>query len=317
MNAPLYSLRNKKIWVAGHGGLVGSALVRALEGRGHRVLKAGRAVLDCRDQAAVMAWMQANRPDAVIVAAAKVGGIGANISAPAEFLYDNLIIEANIIHGAYVCGVEKLLFLGSSCIYPKDAPNPITPDALLGGALEPTNAPYALAKIAGIELCRSYRRQYDCDFIAAMPCNVYGVGDRFDAAHSHVIPALLMRAHQGKARGERIFSVWGSGRPRREFIYADDLAAALLMLLEGYSGEEPVNIGGGDDITIAALAALILQAVDWSADIVFDAGQPDGVARKLLDSSVMRGMGWAPSTPLPEGLRRSYDWFCRQKSGLS
>ena len=307
--AQIYSLKNKKIWVAGHNGLVGSAMARLLESKGHEVLTVGRAALDLRNQEGVQRWMEEHKPDVVVLAAAKVGGIGANMAAPADFIYDNLMIEANVIHGAYLCGVEKLLFLGSSCIYPKDAPSPIKEDALLSGALEPSNAPYALAKITGIEMCKAYRAQYGCDFISAMPCNLYGPGDNFDLQSAHVIPALMAKARAAKVAGDKVLSVWGSGKPRREFLYSDDLAAALLVLLERYSDSNPVNIGTGEDITITALAAEIMHAIDFDGALEFDDKKPDGVFEKRLDTQVIKALGWEPVTSLQDGLARLYDWY--------
>jgi len=305
----IYPLKNKTIWVAGHNGLVGSAVVRLLEAQGYEVLTVSRAGLDLRDQGAVQRWMSEHRPDVVVLAAAKVGGIGANMAAPAEFIYDNLMIEANVIHGAYLCGVEKLLFLGSSCIYPKDAQSPIKEDALMSGALEPSNAPYALAKIAGTQMCRAYRAQYGCDFISVMPCNLYGPNDNFDLERGHVIPALMAKAHAAKRAGDKVLSVWGSGRPRREFLYSDDLAAALLVLLERYSGPAPVNVGTGEDISIAELAEEIKCVTGFDGALEFQANKPDGVFEKRLDTSVVRSMGWAPQISLQDGLGRLYDWY--------
>lgn len=302
-----YSLKNKKIWVAGHTGLVGSSLFRRLEGEPCEVLTVSKNALDCRDQKAVRDWMAANKPDAIIIAAAKVGGIAANINAPAEFLYDNLMIEANIIHNAYEVGVEKLLFLGSSCMYPKDAPNPLKPEYLMSGAFEPTNAPYALAKMAGLELCRTYRTQYGCDFISAIPCNLYGPGDNFEPGTAHVIPALMMRMLKAKERGDQEFEVWGSGKPLREFLYATDLADALVFLLVNYSGEEPVNIGSAEEISIADLAVLIAQITNFSGKLVFNTGKPDGIGRKCMDSTKVTAMGWSPKTPLEIGLIHTLD----------
>lgn len=305
----IYSLKNKTIWVAGHNGLVGSAMVRLLESKGYEVLTASRAGLDLRDQQAVQRWMGAHKPDVVVLAAAKVGGIGANMAAPAEFIYDNLMIEANVIHGAYMCGVEKLLFLGSSCIYPKDTQSPIGENSLMSGALEPSNAPYALAKIAGIEMCKSYRAQYGCDFISAMPCNLYGPNDNFDLASSHVIPALMAKAHAAKLAGAEVLPVWGSGRPRREFLYSDDLAAALLVLLERYSGAAPVNVGTGEDIAIVALAEEIKHITGFEGKLEFEPGKPNGVFEKRLDTCVINGLGWSPQISLKDGLARLYGWY--------
>ncbi len=304
-----YSLQNKNIWIAGHNGLVGSALCRRLERENCSILSAKRAELDCRDQVAVLAWMRLNKPDAVIIAAAKVGGIAANMNAPAEFLYDNLMIAANIIHAAYESGAQKLLFLGSSCIYPKDAQNPITEEALLTGSLEPTNAPYALAKIAGVKLCESYRAQYGCDFISAMPCNLYGPGDNFDLENAHVIPALIRKAHEAVISGASELEIWGSGKPRREFMYVDDLADALVFLLQHYSGAAPVNIGAGGDVTIAALAETIANIVGFKGALRFNDSRPDGVSQKLLDCTIMREKGWKPSVSLEYGLSQTYEWY--------
>ncbi|HBR68246.1 MAG TPA: GDP-fucose synthetase [Rhodospirillaceae bacterium] len=300
-----YSLSGKKIWIAGALGMVGAALTRRLEGEN---LLDDRKI-DLRDQHATREWVQKNHPDVVIVAAAKVGGIKANSDYPAEFLYDNLMIEANVIHAAHEAGVEKLLFLGSSCIYPRMAAQPIEEDALLSGPLEPTNEAYAVAKIAGLKLCAAYRKQYGCDFISAMPCNLYGPGDKFDAQNSHVIPALIIKAHAAKTSGAKTLEVWGSGKPLREFLYADDLADALVFLLENYSGAMPVNVGSGEEVSIAALAAMVAETVGFKGDLVFDASKPDGTPRKVMDSGRIRGAGWAPSVDLQDGLRRAYEWY--------
>lgn len=313
-DTPLYSLSGKRIYVAGHSGLVGSALLRRLARENCEILSAPRDLLDGRDQSAVLRWMQEKRPDAVIVAAAKVGGIKANMDAPAAFLYDNLMIAANIIHAAHVTGVEKLLFLGSSCIYPKEAQNPIPESALMSGALEPTNAPYALAKIAGIGLCEAYRAQYGCDFITAMPCNLYGPNDNFDLDSAHVIPALIRKAHEAKLSNVPEMIVWGSGKPRREFLHVDDLADALVFLMQHYSGVAPVNIGAGEDMPIADLARKIAGVAGFSGALRYDASKPDGVAGKLLDTSFMRSLGWKPSLSLEEGLRRTYCWYVQNEN---
>lgn len=304
-----YDLAGKRIWVAGHNGLVGRATVKALQERGVTVLSASREGLDLTSQAQVRDWMSAHKPDAVIMAAGRVGGIGANAAYPAAFLYENLMMAANVIHSAYECGVERLLYLGSSCIYPKDAALPLSPDALLSGALEPTNEGYALAKICGVRLCRFYRAQYGCDFMSAMPCNLYGPGDRFDQEDSHVIPALMMKAHAAKMAGAPALQVWGSGKPLREFLYVEDLAAGLVFALERYTGAAPLNIGSGEEITIADLARMIAHVTGYQGELVFDTDKPDGVLRKVMDSSVIRQAGWSPRFSLEEGLRQTYAWY--------
>jgi GDP-L-fucose synthase len=307
--AVAYPLDGKRVWVAGHGGMVGSALQRALEGEGCDVLTVGRAALDLRRQEAVEAWLAAARPQAVLVAAATVGGILANQAAPGAFLYDNLMIAANVIAAAHRVGVEKLLFLGSSCIYPRAAAQPISEDALLGGPLEPTNQWYAVAKIAGVKLCQAYRQQYGCDFIAALPTNLYGPGDSFDDRSAHVIPALIGRMHGAAIAGRPEVAVWGSGRARREFLYVDDCAAALVHLMKVYSDARPVNVGTGSDITIAALAELIRAAVGYRGRLVFDREMPDGTPVKRLDISTLRGLGWQARTGLEDGLARTCAWY--------
>lgn len=310
----MLSLRNKRIWVAGHQGLVGQALARALPATGASVLTVPRSELDLRNQQATRHWLQQHNPDMVIVAAATVGGIGDNQARPADFLYDNLMIEANIIHEAAQLGVEKLLFLGSSCIYPREAAQPIAPAALLSGPLEPTNEAYALAKIAGVRLVQSYARQYGCRFITAMPCNLYGPGDRFDLARSHVIPALILKMHQARLRQQAQLELWGTGQPLREFLYVDDLAAACLRLLQIYEGDAPVNIGSSLEISIAALAKQVAVTVGYQGTISFNPAHPDGTPRKILDSTVMRGLGWQPSVPLGQGLALTYEWFCNHQA---
>lgn len=305
----VYSLKNKTIFVAGHNGLVGSALCRRLEQEDCTLLTANKDTLDLRDQGAVQKWMSANKPDAVIMAAAKVGGIGANIDAPAEFLFDNLMIEANVIHSAYECGVEKLLFLGSSCIYPKDAPQPMKEEYVLSGALEPTNEAYAIAKIAGIKLCQTYRKQYGCDFISAMPCNLYGPQDTFDTENSHVIPALILKMHHAKNEGAGRVKLWGSGTPLREFLYVDDLADGLVFMMKNYSGDAPLNIGSGEEISIKELAVMIAEIVGFDGEIIFDSDKPDGVSRKLLCSKRLNEKKWHSKMGLFDGIRLTYDWF--------
>jgi len=306
---PIFELAGQRVWVAGHRGMVGSALVRRLKLESCETIIAGRETIDLRRQDGVERWMAKTRPDVVIIAAATVGGILANNTRPVDFLYDNLMIESNIIESARNTGVRKLLFLGSSCIYPRLAPQPIQEDALLTGPLEPTNQWYAVAKIAGIMLCRAYRRQYGCDFISAMPTNLYGAIDNFDLDSSHVVPALIAKAHAAKLAGSDEIVVWGTGSPRREFLEVDDLADALVFLLRHYSGEGHVNIGVGDDITIRELAEMIMRVVGVEGRLQFDPSKPDGVPQKLLDSSLLQSMGWRPHIGLEEGLRKTYTWY--------
>lgn len=304
-----YDLAGKRVWVTGHRGMVGGAIVRRLAGEPCEILTVERNELDLCRQDAVEAWMAANKPDAVIMAAAKVGGIHANATYPADFLHDNLVIETNIIDAAFTVGVEKLLFLGSSCIYPREAPQPMTEDALLGGPLEPTNEWYAVAKIAGIKLCQAYRRQHGCDFISAMPTNLYGPGDNFHPTDGHVPAALLRRFHEAKTAGLSEVTVWGTGRPRREFLHVDDLADACVLLLKSYSGEGHVNVGTGEDVSIAEFAEAVRRVVGWEGRLVFDPSRPDGPPRKVLDVSRLAAMGWRAATPLDEGLHGYYRWF--------
>jgi GDP-L-fucose synthase len=304
-----YDLAGKRVWVAGHRGMVGSAIVRRLASERCEVLATPRREVDLRRQADVEVWVAKHKPDAIFVAAATVGGILANDSRPAEFLYDNLAIETNIIHAAYRSGTQKLLFLGSSCIYPQLAPQPMREDALLTGPLEPTNQWYAVAKIAGIMMCRAYRRQYGCDFISAMPTNLYGPNDNFDLQSSHVIPALMAKAHAAKISKANEMVVWGTGSPRREFMYADDLADALVFLMRHYSEEPHVNVGVGYDVTIRELAQLITQTVQFDGKLSYDSSKKDGTPRKLMDSNVLLAMGWTPSTDLETGLKQTYKWY--------
>jgi GDP-L-fucose synthase len=289
--------------------MVGSAVVKRLDSEDCEVLTIPQTELDLRNQQAVERWMTKVRPEVVVLAAAKVGGIMANHTYPVDFLYDNLMIETNIINSAWRTGVSKLLFLGSSCIYPKFAPQPIKENALLGGPLEPTNQWYAIAKISGIMLCQAYRRQHECDFISAMPTNLYGPNDNFDLSSGHVLPALLVKAHDAKQNRSRNFELWGTGSPRREFLHVSDLADAIVYLLQFYSGEQHVNVGFGSDLTIFELAHLIKDIVGFEGDIVFDRTKPDGTPRKLLDSSLITSMGWAPRVDLEAGLRSTYNWF--------
>ena len=299
--------RDARIYVAGHGGMVGSALVRLLKAQGYSdVVVRSSKELDLRDAAAVEAFYAYEKPDYVFVAAAKVGGIWANATYPAEFLRDNLAIELNVIHGAHVHGVRKLLFLGSSCIYPKFAEQPIREEALLTGALEPTNEPYALAKIAGIHLCTTYRRQYGSNFISAMPTNLYGPGDSYDLANSHVLPALLRKVHSAHVSGAGEVEVWGTGTPRREFLHVDDLAEACLYLMLHYDGAEWVNVGTGEDLSIKELAEMICGVVGYGGRLVWDTSKPDGTPRKLLDVSRIHGLGWHHRIALEDGIAQVY-----------
>jgi GDP-L-fucose synthase len=297
-----------KIYVAGHRGMVGSALVRRLTAGGFdNLVTRTHAELDLLDQRDVNAFLADERPDYVFIAAAKVGGILANNQYRADFIYQNLMIEANLIHGAHLAGVQKLMLLGSSCIYPRDCPQPIREDYLLTGPLEPTNEPYAIAKIAGIKLCESYNRQHGRQYISAMPTNLYGPNDNYDLATSHVLPALLRKAHEARERGDAEYTVWGSGTPRREFLYVDDLADACVHLMQsGYDGAL-VNIGTGEDVTIRELAETVMEVVGFKGRIVFDASKPDGTPQKLLDVSRLAGLGWHWKTPLRDGIKQAYD----------
>ncbi len=304
-----YSLTGKRIFVAGHRGMVGSAISRRLEGENCTVLTAGRAELDLMDQASVRAWFAREKPDAVFLAAAKVGGILANDSFPADFLYDNLMIEANVIEASFRSGVGKLMFLGSSCIYPKFAEQPIREDSLLTGALEPTNEWYAVAKIAGIKLCQAYRRQHGCDYISAMPTNLYGPGDNFDPQSSHVLPALIRKAHEAREAGADSMTIWGTGAPRREFLHVDDLADACVFLMQTYSDDSHVNVGSGSDIAIRDLAELVGKVVGFTGAIVTDPSKPDGTPRKLMDNAMLAGMGWSPRIALEDGIAGAYQAF--------
>jgi GDP-L-fucose synthase len=308
-NNIIFPLEGKRVWVAGHRGMVGSAIVRRLASEGCEILTAGRDVLDLERQSAVEAWIAANKPDAIFMAAAKVGGIMANDTYPADFLYNNLVIETNIVDAAWRSGVGKVLFLGSSCIYPKFAPQPITEDSLLTGPLEPTNEWYAIAKIAGIKLAQAYRKQHGCDFISAMPTNLYGIGDNFDLNSSHVMPALIRKAHEAKLAGADSITIWGTGTPRREFLNADDCADACVFLMKTYSDFEHVNVGSGEDITILELARLVCEVVGFEGEIITDRSKPDGTPRKLMSADKLRGMGWRPKIELREGLERTYRYY--------
>ena len=305
-----YDLANKRIWVAGHRGMVGSAIVRRLEReQPAEILTVTRQELDLIDQAATRRWLEQARPDAVFVPAAKVGGILANDTYPADFLYDNLMIAANIIQAAHAVGVEKLLFLGSSCIYPKLADQPITESALLTGELEPTNEWYAIAKIAGIKLCQAYRKQHGADFISAMPTNLYGPGDNYDLKGSHVIPALIRKAHDAKMSGADSMEIWGTGEPLREFLHADDCADALVHLMKVYSDHEHVNVGSGEDLPIKDLARKVMDVVGFEGELTHDLSKPDGTPRKLMSADKLRSLGWTPSISLEDGLKDAYAWY--------
>ncbi len=301
-----YLLAGKRIFVAGHRGMVGGAIVRRLAGEGCEILTAGRDTLDLKDQAAVRTWFAREKPDAVFLAAAKVGGILANDTYPADFLYDNLMIEANVIEAAFRSGVDKLLFLGSSCIYPKLAPQPIPEGALLTGPLEPTNEWYAIAKIAGIKLAQAYRRQHGCDFVSAMPTNLYGPGDNYDLASSHVLPALIRKAHEAKVSGARELVIWGTGTPRREFLHVDDCADALVHVMAHYSADEHINVGSGSDVTIKELARMVADVVGFDGEITHDLARPDGTPRKLMSGDRLAALGWRPRIGLREGVEGVY-----------
>ena len=306
-----------RTFIAGHGGLVGSALMRLFERRGARhLLTATRDQLDLRDQAAVNYWFRANRPEYVYLVAGTVGGIMANSTRPAEFIYDNMLIHATVVHAAHQYGVKKLLYLGSSCIYPRNSHQPMSEDELLAGLLEPTNESYAIAKIAGIKLCEAYRKQYGDDFISAMPTNLYGPNDNFDLTSSHVLPALIRKFHEARERGAPEVVVWGSGTPRRELLHVDDLAEACLFLMEHYDGLQHVNVGTGEDLSIRELAETVRDEVYPSARLIFDASKPDGMPRKLLDVSRLHALGWRHRIPLREGVASTYRWFLEHQGTL-
>ena len=307
-----FELKGKTVFVAGHGGMVGAALMRRLAQEDVELLTVKRSEVDLRDQAAVNSWFAGKRPQAVFLAAAKVGGIAANDALRGEFLYDNLMIAANVIHAAHVNGVEKLMFLGSSCIYPKLAPQPLREDSMLTGPLEPTNEPYAIAKIAGIKLVEAYRSQFGSDFINVMPTNLYGPGDNYHPEYSHVVAALIRRFHEAKVSGVSNVVVWGTGTPRREFLYVDDLADACIRLMKTYSSSELVNIGTGKDITIAEFARVVAATVGYAGEISFDPSRPDGTPRKLLDVSRLAKLGWRASTSLEDGIKLAYQAFLKE-----
>lgn len=307
---PIYRLAGKRIWVAGHNGMVGSALVRRLASEDCEVLTVERSELDLTDQRAVLGWMHNHRPQAVFLAAARVGGIHANDTRPVDFLRDNLLIETAVFTGAESVGVEKLLFLGSSCIYPKHAPQPLREEALLTGALEPTNEWYALAKIAGVKLAQAYRKQFGCDFISAMPTNLYGPGDNYDLSGSHVLPALIRKVHEAKEQGAAV-EIWGTGSPLREFLYVDDCADACIHLMQHYSGELAINVGSGEEMSILDLTRLVMDVIGYQGEVVTDPTKPDGTPRKLLDSSRLRSLGWTPRVALRDGIALAYAAFLR------
>lgn len=310
----IFDLKGRRVWVAGHTGMVGSAITRALAPHGAKLIEIDLAQLDLRRQVEVERFMQEARPEVVFVAAAKVGGILANATYPAEFLYDNLMIEANVIQSAHAVGVQKLLFLGSTCIYPRDAEQPMREEALLTGPLELTNEWYAIAKIAGIKLCQAFRAQYGADFISAMPTNLYGPNDNFDLKASHVLPALMRKIHDAKLKAEPCVNIWGTGTPRREFMHVDDLARALVYLVEHYSEASHVNVGTGVDGTIGELAELIAKVIGYSGSFVYDASKPDGTPRKCTDISRLRALGYSPTIPLEQGLRDTYAWFLAHRA---
>jgi GDP-L-fucose synthase len=309
MPEKLYDLNGTKIWVAGHRGMVGSAIIRQLKKQisDCNIIDSGH--IDLRDQAATNKWMKENKPDAIFLAAAKVGGILANNTMPADFIYDNMMIEANIIEAAKQNDVEKLLFLGSTCIYPKFAEQPIKEESLLTAPLEPTNEWYAIAKISGIKLCQAYRKQYGCDYISAMPTNLYGINDNFDLQNSHVLPALIRKIHDAKNTNAPSVEIWGTGTPRREFMFVDDLADALIFLMENYSDEIHINVGTGTDVTIKELAETICNTVGYEGELAFDTSKPDGTPKKLTDTGKINNLGWKSKTTLEDGIKQTYDWY--------
>lgn len=311
-----FDLTGKRVWVAGHNGMVGSAILRRLASENCTVITAGRDDVDLRNQTQVHDWMSEAKPDAVFLAAAKVGGILANDTRPAEFLHDNLAIQTNVIHSAHNFGVQKLLFLGSTCIYPRMAPQPMPEDALLTGPLEPTNEWYAIAKIAGLKLCQAYMRQYGDNFISAMPTNLYGPGDNYSPDGSHVLPAIIRKIHKAKIDNDPAVPIWGTGTPRREFLHVDDLADALVFLMQEYSGEVALNVGVGSDISIKELSKMVADVVGWSGEFEYDTSKPDGTPRKLVDVTRLSALGWTAKTSLKDGLKRTYqDYLAALDSG--
>lgn len=314
---PPFRLEGRKVWVAGHGGMVGTAIVSRLERESCTILTVPHAEVDLRNQAQVEDWLAANKPEAVFLAAGTVGGIHANDTRPAEFIYDNIMMVANVVNGVWRQCQAKLLYLGSSCIYPRLAPQPMTEEALLSGGLEPTNQWYALAKISGIKLCQAYRRQYGCDFISAMPTNLYGPHDNYDLEASHVVPALIAKTHAARESGAESVEVWGTGKPKRELLYVEDLADALVFLMKSYSQEGHINVGTGVDVTIADLAALVARVIGFEGRFDFVTDKPDGAPRKLLDVSRLSDLGWRAQTDLEEGLRRAYAWYRDNVAGTT
>jgi len=310
----LFPLEGRRVLVAGHEGMAGGAILRRLASEGCEILTAGHRDVDMTRQAEVEEWLAAARPDALFLAAGLVGGIHANSTRPAEFLYDNLAIETNVIHDACKVGVKKLLFLGSSCIYPREAPQPIKEEALLTGPLEPTNDAYALAKIAGIKLCQAYRRQYGCDFISAMPTNLYGPGDRFDLENGHVVAALIMKIHAAKRAGADRVTIWGTGTPLREFLYTEDMADGLVFMMKHYSNGPHLNLGTGREHSIRQLAETIAQAAGWSGEFVYDKSKPDGMPRKVMDVGRLAALGWTAQTRFEDGIKVAYDWYVANKA---
>jgi GDP-L-fucose synthase len=304
-----FALAGRRVWVAGHGGMAGSAIMRRLEREKCEIVTTTRAQLDLLRQDDVHAWLAASKIDAVFVAAATVGGILANSTRPADFLYENLVLETNVIHAAKSAGVKKLLFLGSSCIYPRLASQPMREEELLTGPLEPTNEWYAIAKIAGIKLCAAFRRQYGCDFVSVMPTNLYGPGDRYDAENGHVVAALIMKIHAAKQAGSPTVEIWGSGTPRREFLFSEDLADACVFVMKNYSGEQFLNVGTGREMTILELAESIAAIAEWKGSFVFDRSKPDGMPRKVMDVSRLRALGWTASTDFETGMKEAYRWY--------
>lgn len=311
-----FELRDSRVFVTGHRGMIGSALVRRLEREQCETISATHAELDLTSQSRVESWFDANRPDAVIHCAARVGGIQANDCLPADFIYENLAIATHVIHAAWKWRVRKLLFLGAACIYPRAAPQPLREDSLLSGPLEPTNEWFAVAKIAGIKLCQAYRRQHGCDFVTVIPANAYGPGDSFDPERSHVVAALLRRAHEARLQAAPNLNVWGTGQPRRDFIFVDDLADGIVHLLKCYSAEAPVNIGSGNGITIGELARQVCDVAGFRGSLEFDRNRPDGMPVKVLDATRMGALEWAPTTPLDSGLRLTYEWFLKNVAAV-
>jgi len=309
MSEVIFPLAGKRIMVAGHRGMAGSAILRRLAREDCEILTADRNEVDMMRQQDVEDWLGAAKPDAMFIAAAKVGGIYANSTRPAEFLHDNLAIELNLIHMARRVGVKKLLFLGSSCIYPREAPQPMKEEFLLTGPLEPTNEGYAIAKIAGIKMCDAYRQQYGCDFISAMPTNLYGPGDHYDLLNGHVVAAMIMKVHTAKVKGEKTVTIWGTGTPRREFLFTEDLADGLVFMMKYFSGAGHLNLGTGIDITIRELAETIAKIADWSGEFIYDPSKPDGMPRKVMDVGQLTAFGWTAQTHFRDGLKTAYEWY--------